>query len=143
MIAVGLDPEVVKNSPKPKMQRIFTISFILQYIMAYCLAMFLGNETDAALGAFYGFLTGIELESASPRRFGPPAHDQRGKHQVTAAIQAPRGLGTVEDFKRLQRLAPKGPGAPTLKASVPGPYTLGSTVRLKISTKRFVSSLCA
>ncbi|MES2627031.1 MAG: DUF1761 domain-containing protein [Pseudomonadota bacterium] len=59
MIAVGLDPEVVKNSPKPGLQRIFTISFILQYIMAYCLAMFLGNETTAALGALYGFLTGL------------------------------------------------------------------------------------
>ncbi|HUR44758.1 MAG TPA: hypothetical protein VMZ27_02700, partial [Candidatus Saccharimonadales bacterium] len=32
--------------------------------------------------SFYGFIEGIELESASPRRFGPPAHDQRGKHQV-------------------------------------------------------------
>jgi 5-methyltetrahydropteroyltriglutamate--homocysteine methyltransferase len=74
--------------------------------------------------SFYGFLEGIELESASPRRFGPPAHDQRGKHQVTGAIKASRGLGTVEDFKRLQRLAPKGPDAPRLKASVPGPYTL-------------------
>jgi 5-methyltetrahydropteroyltriglutamate--homocysteine methyltransferase len=71
--------------------------------------------------SFYGFLEGIELEGASPRRFGPPAHDQRGKHQVTGTIRATRGLGTVEDFKRLLRLAPKGP---TLKASVPGPYTL-------------------
>ena len=71
--------------------------------------------------SFYGFLQGIELESASPRRFGPPAHDQRGKHQITGPIAAPRGLGTVEDFQRLQRLAPKGF---TLKASVPGPYTL-------------------
>jgi 5-methyltetrahydropteroyltriglutamate--homocysteine methyltransferase len=74
--------------------------------------------------SFYGFLEGIDLESASPRRFGPPAHDQRGKHQVTGAIKASRGLGTVEDFKRLQRLAPKGKEAPVLKASVPGPYTL-------------------
>ncbi len=71
--------------------------------------------------SFYGFLEGIELESASPRRFGPPAHDQRGKHQVTGAITAPRGLGAVDDFRRLQRIAPKGV---TLKASVPGPYTL-------------------
>lgn len=71
--------------------------------------------------SFYGFIEGIELESASPRRFGPPAHDQRGKHKVTGTLSASRGLGTVEDFKRLQRLAPKGP---TLKASVPGPYTL-------------------
>lgn len=71
--------------------------------------------------SFYGFLHGIELEPASPRRFGPPAHDQRGKHAVSGQLAAPRGLGTVEDFKRLQRLAPAGP---TLKASVPGPYTL-------------------
>jgi 5-methyltetrahydropteroyltriglutamate--homocysteine methyltransferase len=71
--------------------------------------------------SFYGFLEGISLESASPRRFGPPAHDQRGKHQVTGPIRAPRGLGTVPDFQRLQRLAPAGP---VLKASVPGPYTL-------------------
>ena len=71
--------------------------------------------------SFYGFLEGIELEGASPRRFGPPAHDQRGKHKVIGPLRAPRGLGTVEDFQRLQRLAPSGP---TLKASVPGPYTL-------------------
>lgn len=71
--------------------------------------------------SFYGFMEGIELESASPRKFGPPAHDQRGKHKVTSTLKAPRGLATVEDFERLKRLAPVGP---TLKASVPGPYTL-------------------
>lgn len=80
--------------------------------------------------SFYGFIEGIELESAPPRRFGPPAHDQRGKHKVTGELKAPRGLGTVEDFERLKRLAAQhvstpnsSPGA-TLKASVPGPYTL-------------------
>ncbi|MGI8671144.1 MAG: methionine synthase [Luteitalea sp.] len=36
-------------------------------------------------------------------------------------LVAPRGLGTVEDFRRLNRLAPAGVG---LRASVPGPYTL-------------------
>src|SRR5436190_9735358 len=71
--------------------------------------------------SFYGYLEGIELEAASPRYFGPPAHDQRGKHKVTGTLRAPRGLGTVEDFQRLKRLAPRGP---TLKASLPGPYTL-------------------
>src|SRR5436190_23901850 len=55
--------------------------------------------------SFYGFLDGIELEDASPRRFGPPAHDQRGKHKVIGDLRASRGLGTVEDFKRLQRIA--------------------------------------
>ncbi len=71
--------------------------------------------------SFYGFLEGIELETASPRRFGPPAHDQRGKHRITGDLQAPRGLGVVEEWQRLERLAPAGPA---LKASVPGPYTL-------------------
>src|SRR5205085_3811205 len=71
--------------------------------------------------SFYGFLEGIDLEAAPPRRFGPPAHDQRGKHAVTGELKAPRGLGAVEEFQRLKRLVPPGP---TLKASVPGPYTL-------------------
>jgi 5-methyltetrahydropteroyltriglutamate--homocysteine methyltransferase len=86
--------------------------------------------------SFYGFLEGIELESSPPRRFGPPAHDQRGRHRVTAELRAPRGLGTVADFHRLQRLThgrcatrhhPNRANPhpfPTLKASVPGPYTL-------------------
>src|SRR5204863_3631490 len=71
--------------------------------------------------SFYGYLQGIEFETMPPRRFGPPAHDQRPKHKIVGPISAPRGLGVVEEFKRLQRLAPAGP---TLKASVPGPYTL-------------------
>ena len=76
--------------------------------------------------SFYGFLEGLELEGAAPRRFGPPAHDQRGKHAVVGELRAPRGLGAVEEFHRLARLAPitdyRSPI--TLKASVPGPYTL-------------------
>jgi 5-methyltetrahydropteroyltriglutamate--homocysteine methyltransferase len=81
--------------------------------------------------SFYGYLEGIALEGATPRKFGPPAHDQRGKHVVTGEIRAPRGLGAVEEFERLVRIS-KALGsqsqgfsrAPTLKASVPGPYTL-------------------
>ena len=72
--------------------------------------------------SFYGYIHGIELESAPPRRFGPPAHDQRGKHPIVGELLAPRGLGAIEEFKRLQRLA--GKTNATLKASVPGPYTL-------------------
>jgi len=76
--------------------------------------------------SFYGFLEGIELESAPTRRFGPPAHDQRGKHKISWPFEAPKGLGTVNDFKRLQRLAT---GNATLKASVPGPYTLAGRLQ--------------
>jgi 5-methyltetrahydropteroyltriglutamate--homocysteine methyltransferase len=74
--------------------------------------------------SFYGYIDGIDRETSPPRRWGPPAHDQRGKHRVTGELKAPRGLGCVEEFRRLQKVAPKGPGAPVLKASVPGPYTL-------------------
>jgi 5-methyltetrahydropteroyltriglutamate--homocysteine methyltransferase len=72
--------------------------------------------------SFYGYLEGLELETVPPRRFGPPAHDQRPKHKVSGPLAAPRGLGVVDEFKRLQRLA-SGFKA-TLKASVAGPYTL-------------------
>jgi len=71
--------------------------------------------------SFYGYLEGIETEKAPERRWGPPAHDQRGKHKVAGELRAPRGFGVVEEFERLRRLAPSGPA---LKASVPGPYTL-------------------
>jgi len=71
--------------------------------------------------SFYGFLSGISTEADSPRRFGPPGHDQRGKHTIIGEIRAPKGLGVVAEFNRLKRLAPAGP---TLKASIPGPYTL-------------------
>src|SRR5204862_2116132 len=54
--------------------------------------------------SFYGQLEGIELESAPPRRFGPPAHDQRGRHKVVGDLRAPRGLGTVRDIDRSNRL---------------------------------------
>lgn len=76
--------------------------------------------------SFYGHFEGIEMEPASPRRFGPPAHDQRGKHRVVQELRAPHGLGAVEEYNRLQRLFRAGgrQSPVTLKASVPGPYTL-------------------
>jgi len=71
--------------------------------------------------SFYGYLQGIRASERPLRMFGPPAHDQRGKHDIIAEITAPRGLGVVDEYARLRRLAPDGF---TLKASVPGPYTL-------------------
>lgn len=41
--------------------------------------------------SFYGHLSGIELEAAVPRNFGPAAHDQRGRHRVTGPLAAPEG----------------------------------------------------
>ena len=71
--------------------------------------------------SFYGFIEGIVQNALVPRKWGPPAHDQRGKHTITEELRAPRGLGVVEEFQRLQQLAPAGP---VLKASLPGPFTL-------------------
>lgn len=71
--------------------------------------------------SFYGFIEGVSRYPEQPRQFGPPAHDQRGKHDIVGELRAPRGLGVVEEWTRLKRLAPAGP---VLKASVPGPYTL-------------------
>lgn len=71
--------------------------------------------------SFYGHLSGISLEPESPRKFGPPAHDQRGKHEIIGELAAPNGLGAVEEFRRLKRLAPLGQ---SLKMSVPGPFTM-------------------
>lgn len=71
--------------------------------------------------SFYGFIDGIENNPSDTRKFGPAAHDQRGKNNIVGKLSAPKGLGTVEEFERLKKLAPIGP---TLKASIPGPYTL-------------------
>jgi len=71
--------------------------------------------------SFYGYLKGIKENTDELRKFGPAAHDQRGKNSIVDTITAPNGLGVIKEFKRLQRLAPPGP---VLKASVPGPYTL-------------------
>lgn len=71
--------------------------------------------------SFYGFIKGIRENTDELRRWGPAAHDQRGKHSIVDTLNAPDGLGILKEYKRLERLAPSGP---TLKASVPGPYTL-------------------
>jgi 5-methyltetrahydropteroyltriglutamate--homocysteine methyltransferase len=71
--------------------------------------------------SFYGFIQGIRNNETETRKFGPPAHDQRGKHDIVGELIAPNGLGAVREYQRLKKLAPAGP---VLKASVPGPYTL-------------------
>ena len=59
MRSIGLDPEKMKDAPRTGMAKIFGITFVLQFIMAYCLAMFFGNEVTTATGALYGFLAGL------------------------------------------------------------------------------------
>lgn len=71
--------------------------------------------------SFYGFINGIEPNQSETRKWGPAAHDQRGKHSIVDTLSAPRGLGAVAEYQRLKKLAPEGF---VLKTSVPGPYTL-------------------
>ena len=71
--------------------------------------------------SFYGYINGIRANETETRKFGPPAHDQRGKHDIIDVLAAPKGLGVVKEYLRLRKLAPAGP---ILKTSVPGPYTL-------------------
>ena len=71
--------------------------------------------------SFYGYIKGIENNETETRKFGPAAHDQRGKNNIVGELKAPAGLGVVKEYLRLKKLAPAGP---VLKASVPGPYTL-------------------
>ena len=75
--------------------------------------------------SFYGRLEGLDPKPSLTRHFGPPAHDQRGKYEVTGQLRSQHGLGTVTEFKLLQKIAPPGP---VLKASVPGPYTLSGRI---------------
>jgi 5-methyltetrahydropteroyltriglutamate--homocysteine methyltransferase len=75
--------------------------------------------------SFYAFLDGLALAREPRRRWGPPAHDQRGRHRIVGELWAPRGLGVVEEWERLRELAPPGV---RLKASVPGPYTLAGRI---------------
>jgi hypothetical protein len=59
MRSLGMDPEVMKNAPKTGVGRIMSITFILQWVMAYCLAMFFGTEITTLTGTLYGFLAGF------------------------------------------------------------------------------------
>ncbi|MFV0604527.1 MAG: hypothetical protein ACK5NK_01680 [Niabella sp.] len=71
--------------------------------------------------SFYGYISGIENNETETRKFGPAAHDQRGKHNIVGELKAPNGLGAVKEFERLKKIAPSNV---ILKASIPGPYTL-------------------
>jgi len=75
--------------------------------------------------SFYGRLEGVNSRGPTRRRFGPPAHDQRGKYKVSGRLRSKYGLGAVAEFKLLKKIAPPGP---VLKASVPGPYTLSGRI---------------
>jgi 5-methyltetrahydropteroyltriglutamate--homocysteine methyltransferase len=73
---------------------------------------------------FYGRLAGVRTLPAM-RRLGPPHWDTEHPFEVTDRVTAPDGLGVVEEFTLARRLTGK-----RMKATVPGPYTLLSPLRL-------------
>jgi 5-methyltetrahydropteroyltriglutamate--homocysteine methyltransferase len=75
------------------------------------------QRVDFNLG-FYDRLTGIEALPQA-RRWGAPAHDQRSRYRCVGAVQAPCGLGLLEEYRRLRTITT----AP-VKVPIPGPYTL-------------------
>ena len=84
------------------------------------------TRVDFNLG-FYDFLDGLE-PLPQERRWGAPAHDQRSKYRCVAPLNAPRGLGTLDEWDRIGRCLP--PGAPIkLKMPVPGPFTLAGCIQ--------------
>jgi 5-methyltetrahydropteroyltriglutamate--homocysteine methyltransferase len=80
------------------------------------------QRVDFNLG-FYDYLEGVQAVPIA-RHWGAPAHDQRRKYQCTAPLKAPRGLGLVEEYRRLRQytLMP-------VKVPIPGPFTLAGCLQ--------------
>ena len=80
------------------------------------------QRVDFNLG-FYDHLAGIEALPTG-RKWGAPAHDQRSRYLCVAPLSAPKGLGLVEEHRRLRQLT----GA-AVKVPVPGPFTLAGCIQ--------------
>ena len=79
------------------------------------------RRVDFNLG-FYDFLEGLQPVSKT-RHWGPPAHDQRSKYVCMSPLQAPRGLGVVDEYRQLRTLT-----RAAVKMPVPGPFTLAGCI---------------
>ncbi|HWG44792.1 MAG TPA: hypothetical protein VN688_18605 [Gemmataceae bacterium] len=80
------------------------------------------QRVDFNLG-FYDYLSGIEPLPMA-RHWGPPAHDQRSRYRCVAPLAAPKGLGLVEEYKRLRTIT-----AVPVKVPVPGAFTLAGCLQ--------------
>src|SRR5262249_12174033 len=80
------------------------------------------QRVDFNLG-FYERFTGLRPLSPG-RRWGPPAHDQRSKYVCTAPLEAPLGLGLIEEYRRRRTVT-----TAAVKVPVPGPYTLAGCIQ--------------
>lgn len=71
---------------------------------------------------FYGRLTGL-TELPPKRKLGPAGHDQRERYQAREPIEAPEGLGLVEEFEYVSSRTDH-----PLKVPCPGPFTLAGRI---------------
>lgn len=72
---------------------------------------------------FYDRLTGLE-ELSTVRKLGPTGHDQRERYDPHEPIQAPDGLGIVEEYEYVSQRT-----AHALKVPCPGPFTLAGRIQ--------------
>jgi 5-methyltetrahydropteroyltriglutamate--homocysteine methyltransferase len=79
------------------------------------------QRVDFNLG-FYQFIEGLEPLPPA-RRWGAPGHDQRDRYRAVAPLTAPRGLGTVAEYKLVRELTDH-----PVKVPVPGPFTLAGCI---------------
>jgi 5-methyltetrahydropteroyltriglutamate--homocysteine methyltransferase len=80
------------------------------------------QRVDFNLG-FYDYLEGLQPLPAA-RQWGAPAHDQRSRYRCVAPLKAPRGLGLIEEYRRLRQYT----DAPA-KMPIPGPFTLAGCIQ--------------
>lgn len=82
-------------------------------------------------------LTGLKRLEPQ-RRLGVQGYDQVPQFEVTGAVEAPKGLGIVEDYLWLRQAAPEH----ALKIAVPGPLTFASMIhRAKRSDESVLDDL--
>ncbi len=79
------------------------------------------QRVDFNLG-FYQYIRGLERIPPA-RHFGAPAHDQRDAYRAVAPLEAPEGLGTIEEYTRLRHHTER-----PVKVPVPGPFTLAGCI---------------
>jgi 5-methyltetrahydropteroyltriglutamate--homocysteine methyltransferase len=72
---------------------------------------------------FYGHMTGLR-ELPPRRKTGIVGHDQRESYIADERVQAPKGLGLVEEYTYLKTRTTR-----PIKMPIPGPYTLAGRIQ--------------
>ena len=72
---------------------------------------------------FYDYITGIEPE-AQTRKTGVGGHDQRERLVAVAELDAPNGLGLLDEYTFLRNQTEK-----RIKMPIPGPFTLSGRIQ--------------